>query len=191
MQLNPPIHGEKLPEIRPAWPVVIGVIAAAYASLMLLCNCGGFFAPQIYQWMADLTARSGEHDLAFEIHVEVAWRMQVAYIVFSSVVLLTLILLMTGGIGLAQRRPWARTALRSWAVAELILVLIHIAFEWFSTREAAAIMQQRGMQSEIDALWIELVITVCVLAVLSSVFPTFLLVWLSRKKIRQQVDDWG
>ena len=187
--LTPPTLSS-MPRPRPAWPIVIGVISVVYASLMMLCNLGAVFTPQFYGWFAQMAAHAGQPDAALEIEAEVAARIAAAYIILASAGLANSVWLLLGAIALLRRRAWSRNALRGWSVAELVLLVLQLAMLIYSTREVAEIMQQRGLAQEIDALWMENIVYICILIPLSAAWPVFLLIWFTRAKIRQQAASW-
>jgi len=195
----PVFERPELNEIEPRWIRVIGIISIIYAVLGLTCNGGA----TIWTLFADqfLKAMVGAEEPMPPI-IRVMTFGMVALILPMGV------LLIVAGVKLLRMRPGALRLLRLWVVLRLVLLVIAVAaqiiivpaqVEYGKRIEQAAMAKARqqnggqpmpgaGMSDEMR--WTAQVVGVAVSAVIVSIYPLFLGIYLSRRRIRESEARW-
>jgi hypothetical protein len=188
---------DEIVEPASSWPKVIGILSIVYASLGLLAvTCGGswmLLLPMMPKFMGGGTS---------------APTVLLATTIGSSLVGICLgILLMSGGIKLVRYRREGVKRLKTWAIARLAwaIVAMGLAIVTMPTQiQFQREMQKQqmeainsgggpapafGMPSE-EQQWTMAIISTVVIGVLTLVYPLFLGVFLSRRRITDEVQRW-
>jgi hypothetical protein len=192
----PPVEQGELPEqVESRWPKVIGVISIIYACGGLLCQTGYGLAT----FFGDALARMGGMDFTIPLTIKV-------FAASAACMALGLgIVLLTGGIRLVQRRRSAVKLLKVWVALRLALILYgvvvtvltapaNIQFQR-SMIEAQNDMLRESGQPEIpvpadEQLWRSMMINTGIFSALFAAYPVFVGVYISRRRINQEVQDW-
>lgn len=168
----PPTQAGPVYDLEPPskWPVVVGIIAIVLSALGLLGGVCGMVmmtvAKPLMQNMPNMPAG------ALEITPTL--------IATTAVNLGLSVMLLVVGIGFLKRRAWSARLGMVWAIVDIVAVIVNVAV---APRMAAA---QSGGQAEAVGASIGMVCG----ATFGLVFPVFLLIWLSRAKIKQEVASW-
>ncbi len=180
---------------RPAnWPKVIGIIAIVFGSGGTLLGLWGAVAPfgmRLFEWAIGQSQSSALLHQQFD-----AMRPWLPWTVVSSLVRAAVaILLLLGGIRLTKRRRSSMRLLRFWAVVKIPFVVIAtIAGILMQERQFEIISQPSGgMPMPFGGEFVSLMLVVGLVFGLAWgwALPVFLLIWLRRGKIRNEITGWS
>jgi len=195
MGMTPPMERATLPDEeapRSRWPIVIGVIGIVLASLGLVCGCAGYFGPAMAQWGVDMQAQSGQPVDPYAIaNLQVQREMYVFTAILMTVGLIVAIIQLTGSIALVRRRASARMLMMAYAIAAIIMACVNTAYQFMLNAETQRLLEEQGTQVPQAFVQVGLIIGLGFAIVLGFGWPIFLLVWFSRGKIRDEVEQWG
>ena len=193
----PPPVGPDLDETPPTtWPKTVGTISIVYASLGLLCqstmNAGGMFS-QFFLKMGG-------------IDIQVPMMMKVISGVTMVVMWILGIILIVGGVKLTRRRRTAMGLLKTWVVLRILVVIVAVVSTVVflpvnmqlqeEILEATNKKLREGGQSDKvqefdeEKAWRNAVIGTAVASAVFSAYPLFLGLYLSRRKIGAEVEQW-
>ena len=193
----PPPVGPDLDETPPAtWPKTVGTISIVYASFGLLCqsamNAGGMFS--------DFFMKMGGID------VQIPMMMKVISGVTMVVMWVLGIILIVGGVKLIRRRRGAMGILKTWVVLRVLVVIMAVVstvvflpvtmglqeeiLEATNKRLREGGSPERVQEFDEDKAWRNAVIGTAVTSALFSAYPLFLGLYLSRRKIVAEVEQW-
>jgi hypothetical protein len=170
----------------PSWPMVVGVVAIVFGALGMLAGGYGLFAPLLISRMSGFAANAPV-DVFGPME---RWKWFLAAI--NAVGLLLAIALLTGGIGLASKRPWSRALLLLWAVLKVPYALAMVSVTISMQRDQFAAMQTAGAPAAIGSAVGSVMVTIVSVVTLTwyLALPTFVLIWLSRRSARELVLRW-
>jgi len=175
------------PASNSSWPKVLGIIAIVLGAMAALGSCIGAGASFFAGAMVDLVPEGQ----ASGLEGMMAWQ---TWLVGLSVLATGLgIGLLVGGIGLLRRRAYAATACLGWAALKMVYVLAS-AFVGYQVNVAQfEAMQNDPNMAGMPAGFMGAVsLFGAVLGVLWGwALPIFILVWFSRRPIREEVESWG
>lgn len=189
---SPPAQAAALPTAESRWPGVIGTISIVYGIVGMGCGfCGsGGFALQIAQAMTfDITTPP----------------VLIAVTSFNLFVMFMLgIYLLTGGIGLTRRSRKGLARVRRWAMIRLVWAVISLGIgiallgttvDWsMAIQEAAAEQaQQQGAPSFAMDERMTTTMTLAstaIMAIIASIYPLFLMLFLSRDRVTEEAAEW-
>lgn len=124
-------------------------------------------------------------------------------IAIAFVSLLLSIMLIVGGIGLVSRKPWSLSILMLFSWLKIITTIIWIILQFASiddqvaafTEELRQNMAEQGQAKEAEVItgWMTPVVTVIIslLGLLFIAWPLFLIFFLGRDKIKDDVNGWA
>jgi hypothetical protein len=178
------------------WPTVIGVISLIYACGGLLCGIGY----GISSFFMEALMRMGGMDIATPAIIKVTG------LILSLCMMALGILMIAGAVATLRRRRSGPKLLRTWAVLRIILLLLGIAVTVLSApaqiqlqreiQEAQAdMMRESGRTDPIEEktdeeIWRGLIVQVGIMTGVMAVYPFFLGLYLSRRKIMAEVEQW-
>jgi hypothetical protein len=99
-------------------------------------------------------------------------------------------LLLATGIGLLKRRSWARPIGRAWAAARIVVAPVEAYVGHLMQMESLDWMVQHGPSPPPAVMGIAFVAGAFVGLAWAWALPVFMLVWLSRRKIREELAGW-
>ncbi len=173
-QMTPPDETQP-PQVpssaRPPWATAIGVISIVFGSLGLICTPVSLLANKINPRTAKMQGRFPD------------W--YATYTIAASLVQVALAgLLLIAGICLLRRSRLARRLHLGYAVPNLLLgaVGLVVAISTISQVFQESDMPEVATASGMAGAFIGMAFVM--------VYPIFLLVWFSRRKIREQVQQW-
>ncbi len=170
------------------WPTVIGIIAIVLGILGILGGLWGMVAPFVIGAFSSVLPSGADAGTVNQIQ---GWRW---WLVGNSLAATGIaVVLLRAGIGLAKRRPWARTTALTWAWLRICLVLAVSAVSAIMQHSVMTSLAQQdptiaGMGSAF-ATGMGL-LTLCVSVLWGWAFPVFMLIWLYRRKIRAEMAGW-
>lgn len=184
MSAPPVVGGYHAP--KPVWPTVIGVISVVFAAMGLLNGCGGLIMPLAMSPIAELMPDEG---------MKAMFRKLASYSpigVSSGVLAIGVgVLLLLAGIRTIQ---WRRAGARLHVSAAL-LSFVHSAVACVYAFELQKLqfqaMQNAGGRPLPFPPELFGAIGLIIGMMFSSAYPTFLLIWFFRARIREQVSNWS
>ena len=181
---QPPTEaGPLMTEPEPSkWPTVIGVIAIVFGAIGVLGGFCGMLSPRMVAMMPP-DANTGA-DYVRE------WS---GWIIFSSLVGLAFSgVLLAIGIGLLKRRFWSRAWAIRWSVVYMAFALVNLIFNFFMQQgQYEQMMQQNNMPTgAAQGMQVASGFAVCFGLVWAWALPIFLLIWMSREKIKAEIATW-
>lgn len=174
---------------RTTWPTVCGVIGIIWGGLSLMCGCAGYFSVAMTRWSTSFIPAGSPEATQVKIQLEVMERFAIAMYALITGSLLLSVLLIVGSVGVIRRRRWSRKALAGWAMAGIILVLANLVYQYALHMATKARMSELGSSMPPGTEAMQIVMLVAIL-VFGWAWPVFLLIWLSRPKIRDEVNRW-
>ncbi len=178
------------------WPRVIGVISLIYGIGGLLCAVGVGFSTMLSEWLMSLGG----------MKVEVPVVMKTVAVVSSLLALILGIIMVSAATGLLRRRRGGVTWLKRWAILRLGLLLAGVVVNVLTV--SSQIQMQReileaqnkmfrenNMESrivEIDehSLWRKIMLQSSIFTGLLAVYPVFLGLYLSRRRVVEEIQEW-
>ncbi|MEE8155129.1 MAG: hypothetical protein V3T53_09285 [Phycisphaerales bacterium] len=180
------------------WPTVIGVISLFYALGGLLCQIGVAMGP----YLTELGARLGGLDLDMEIPAS----LMAVQIGLATLTFCVGILMFIGAVNLLRRRRSGPSLLRVWSVIRLVLIVVglgvavmlapaQVGIERWQLDVANEKHREAGRADRVkertDDELRQTVITKGVIASgVGAMYPFFLGLWLSRRKVTEEVKHW-
>jgi len=194
-----PVHVAPSPS---TWPKVVGIISIILGAGGTLGGCfglaGQLFAGAMKDFMEKITPQGpGPDPLAALEAVEeyAAWTITLQLLVLAAAVLLLI-----AGIGLVQRRGWSVKAGVLWAIVRIPVVVANAALGYVTfqaTMEAMEAMQDSPEMQQIPAGLFSVigsvggVFTVALTLIWGWAYPVFILIWFSRRRIKDEVAAWA
>ncbi len=197
MSTPPPTDFAGLPPEQSKWPKVIGVISVIYATLGIL----GMALWGAGIWLGEMFMEMAGMDVTMPSSLKITGCVTVAIAIALGV------LLLVGAVKLLQRRAAGVKLLKTWVVLRLVLLVIGSGVNVFlippqveMQKEILAAQNRMFIESgqpqqvqEIDEVEIRrvLIIQTVVFTAIIAVYPLFLGMFLSRKRITEEVAMWG
>ncbi len=179
---------------RPAnWPMVIGTIAIVFGSggiLVGLWGAAAHLGMRLFEWAMGQSQPSAAVDR--QVAVMEAW---LPWNVSSSLVATAIaILVLLGGIRLNKRKRSSMRLLKFWAVVKIPVVVIVTIAEMLMQERLFEIMGQSPGLTPMPFgggfFDVMIVATLVFGLAWGWSFPVFLLIWLSRGKIKNEMAGW-
>lgn len=187
---TPPITPQAIAPRPSRWPGVIGTIALVLGILATLGGCIGLVMVPFMEAIMEAVPNQQNPGLAGMSE----WKQ---WTIPGSLAGMTLgVLLVVGGTGLMRRRGWGRRVCLGWAVLKMALVIFMATIQYqIAIVQAEAISNDPNMQS-LPAPFATIfqsfgIIGVIITVIWGWALPVFLLGWLSRSKIRNEVKSWS
>lgn len=209
-----------------SWHAVIGTLSIIIGVLGLVCwGCGsvntltmptgnpaGYDATQTtssngtYAEIKITKAVDESDDAASETKLDqpnLAGRQGPMDIVLHFVSFLLSIMLLVGGIGMINRKPWSRSTLMLWAWLKILITIIWLIWQFASINDQIPLiaeemrksMEQQGNEDQFEMVvgWVKPVVTTGIILVglFFLAWPLFLVFFLGRDKIRTESNGWG
>jgi hypothetical protein len=165
---------------RSTWPTVLGIIAIVLAVLGLLSLLGQAVMLVVPHPPAASQPAYPEPPAVVKAIVTPMWAA-------------LSVLLLVGGIGVANRRRWSARALVGWAIGDVVLTLVGLGGTLMSMPAVQQQMSQQnaGMPPGFGGVFmVGLMVAMCFGAAFGLVPPVFALVWFGRRKIKDEVAGW-
>ena len=186
--LGIPVRGTK-------WPMIIGVLAIVLGVFNSVCNVCGVFAPVLQDSLEKLLPAGAMS----EAKTEERWVPWVAGA--SGIALLLGIMEIIGGGGLMKRAPWSPRILRTWAVLAIVAAVASSAmyykiesekpssFAVATSGPGATTTFPTSMPAQVEKAMLG--VGMCMGTGFVIAFPVFVLIWLGRETIREEIRTWG
>lgn len=188
---SPPTTALPLAPARPAWPVVLGVLAIIFGVFGVLQGCGGGFS-------VAMIAIVRQHVPPDKARVVTSVQRLAPWIIANGIAGASLgALLLVAGIALVARRAWSARALVVWSLLKIPFVLSASVLGYLVQHAQLEAMEEMVRQdpsvpAAMPGIVARLAATMGVVMVLLSVLwgwalPVFVLIWLSRRKVREDL----
>lgn len=169
---TPTCEIDDLPPKPSVWPMAIGVIAIVFGSLGLLC--GG---------VGPVVTIAQQH----------AQGLYLFFIAFQGCASLGLSLwLLIAGIGVVRRRAWARAHLIGWSLSKIAMILLGLVAAVLFVNQVIdpvnAQLEEAQMELRFTATMA--LIMAVIGGVFASIWPLFVLIWLARSSVKEEVAAW-
>jgi hypothetical protein len=192
-----PVEHDFAEEATPTkWPKVIGVISLVYALGGLLCQVTGFAWLLLSDWLM----RMGGMDLELPPVIRIVGAASTVLGFCLGVVLLF------GALNLLRRRRKGVKLHKTWAMLRIVLLVVglgagmvmlpaQIEFQRAALEANNKRMREAGRSDLVqefdrETVWRQSVISTGVMNGLVAVYPVFIVFYLSRKKIDQEIEQW-
>lgn len=172
------------------WPAIIGTIALVFGILATLGGCGGLVMMPFMEAIMESVPNQQNPGLAGLSD----WKQ---WTIPGSILSMALgVLLVVGGSGLLRRRGWGRRVCLGWAGLKMVLVIFMATIQYQIAIDQAEAMKNDPNFQALPAQFAGFMQSFSMISVIISVIwgwalPVFLLVWLSRRKIRDDVKTWS
>ena len=197
--VHPPVEPAELVADEPQtkWPKVIGVISLIYGFMGLLCNT----INGVWLGLADMVPEMWRGGMEIPPLVRVTGIVQVV-LTFGVGILMVM-----GSVSLLRRRRAGPGRLKKWVLLRMVLIVAAVVvmvltgpaqiqmqrsmLDYRNDALREADMTSRIVEKTDDELWRSVIIQGGIAVGIISIYPVFLGLWLSRKKITAEVEQWG
>jgi len=170
---------------RPVWPTVIGVISIVFGLLGALQGCGGIVMPFAMNGLTGLMPDDQSKAVFAGMSDHLAWGVAAGVTGMAVGVLL-----LTAGIGMVQRRRWSVRAHTIWAVLAILQSGVGGVYGFLIQQSQFQTMKAGGMPPTPFPMEAFAAVGVLVGLLFACAYPVFMLVWVFRSVIRDQVAGW-
>jgi hypothetical protein len=185
--MTPPSEVDELPPKPPGWPSAIGAISIVFGSLGLVCYGCGSIQTALSPWLAGMVPEDQRPPIAQGMQLFVQIFQMCAATGLS-------VWLLIGGIGLTRRRPWARAHTIGWSVAKLVLTVvataIGVVFVGETIKQVNSQLAGSGGKPLFTVTVPMMLAFFAISLVWYFVWPIFLLIWFSRRAVKDEVVAW-
>ncbi len=167
--------------------MAFGVIAIVLGALGCLAGCWGAVSPFFLGAIIEMAPKEAQTAGLEQFREWGFW------ITVSSLLSLgAAVLLLVSGIGLVQRRRWAVTASRCWAVVKMVLVLVTALLAiTMQQGQFDALAEQQNLPSGLGGLFMAIgAFSVIFSVIWGCAFPVLLLIWLALPKSKNEYAGW-
>ena len=100
-------------------------------------------------------------------------------------------LLLFAGIGICKKRPWGPRLSVKWAIVKMIVVVVTLWLNWAIQQATVDTMRQNPTGPQLGSAYFSvfLIGTIVVGLLWGWAYPIFMLIWMSRAKVRAQIRD--
>ncbi|HRQ72942.1 MAG TPA: hypothetical protein PLU35_07935 [Phycisphaerales bacterium] len=185
----------RLAPAAPAWVAVLGILSIVFGVLGALSKCWGMATPLFFSMMDRFFASMPEEEVPEAVGQSFSMMGAYAWPIAGVSLLKTVVagLLVAVGIGLLKQRAWAPAWAIRYAVLDMVLTLGE------GTLGALAQVAQMDAMQAADPTafgpigrWTTLIAygSVGLGVLVSLVWPVFLIVWFTRRRVREQTSTW-
>lgn len=185
-----------LPEQESTWPKKIGIISLIYAVGGLLCQVGIGLSAMASEWLMKLA----------KMEVEIPTIIKLTGGATAVLATVLGIVMLTGSIKLLRRQQSGISLLKTWSALRLVVVLLalvvgiitmpaQIEMQRSIAKQTNIKLREAGQGSKSkefneEATLFRLKLTAVIGAGVFSIYPLFLGLYLSRKKINEEIKFW-
>lgn len=199
-QAHPPTEQtEMLADDQPTkWPKVIGIISLLYALGGMFLQIVGVAMLFLMKWLTRLGG--------FELNMEIPASLKALQIGLATLTFGVGIMMFVGAVNLLRRRRSGPSLLRAWSVIRLVLIVIGLGtvivlapaqvelqrslLEQQNDRLREAGMESRVKEKTDDELRQAAIRNGVIASGVFAMYPFFLGLWLSRRKVIEEVQHW-
>ncbi len=173
-----------------SWPMVIGILAIVFGVMAMIQSLFAALSPIVLNAVGRLMPKSQAASLA----VAQKW----LWWTYASGALAGVLglLLLCAGVSILKRRRRAARLVRAWAGLKLLYALLAVAIGFFMIPDQLAAMRQDPNLAKSPVLSGPLVEVMMFVGVALGMLwiaalPVFMLVWLGRRKIKEELSSWS
>jgi len=198
MSAPQPGYADPLPVQQSSWPKVIGIISIVLGCLGAayygLCGVGGTLVGTFA--MEAMTSTMTEAQRAqMEASIEIQRQFMVPNLLRSLFAMGLGILLLVVGLAMVKRRRWSRTGALLWAGGKTVDALAAGAIAYLSGQATVEMMESdpnmqqmpQGIQGMMAAIG---PISAVMTALFLIAYPVFMVIWMNRGKVVEEVRAW-
>lgn len=178
------------PAPRSSWPAAIGIISIVFGAFGVLQSLWGVLSPLLWRLLVSLAPQ--EQGMPF---MQMTQKWQTWTVISSLVAMVLAVLLLAVGVGLIKRRAWAISAGRAWAMLKIPWVVVGALFGCMIARESFDAIEQQdpAAMSAMPGVFSDLMVILSLAfgVVWGCAFPVFLLIWFSRRRVKDEVVHWA
>jgi hypothetical protein len=166
--------------------MVIGTIVVIFGAMGIVGGLCGAVSPMIMK--AITSAVPAGQEAIGSLEVMKRWS---EWIVGNSLLRTALgTLLLAAGIGLLKQRSWARLTCLTWACARVAFAPVEAYVGHLMQVESLDQMARQGPSPPAAVMGVAFALGAFIGLAWAWALPVFMLVWLSRRKIREEVAGW-
>jgi hypothetical protein len=185
----PPTHpgGFQVPPRESAWPSAVGIIAIVFGSFAILAGCWGVVTPWFFALLREVLPPGQT------VGLEALEEFRTWTVIVSVLTMAVALMALFAGIGLYQRRRWGVQLGLTWAIVKIPFAVAIGVYDYALQRAQFENMSVQGAGG--PGLSPGLVAGLSLIGVVLGLlwrwaFPIFLLIWLSRGKIKAETSQW-
>lgn len=175
------------PDRASSWPKVFGIITIILGAVGILIGCTNASSPLWIGWFAKMMPAGQPTGMEF---VQQHPGLVIAVALGGSAVAALGLL---AGIGLVQRRRWGVRFAVTWSVVRIVFVIFEAGYSYVAQKAALQSVQQDSQVATIPSGFMQLIFSMSMVATVAWGWglPIFLLIWLSRKAIKEEIASWS
>ncbi len=178
----PPVQpdGGAVQQVRPTWPMAIGIISIIIAAFGILGSIWGIVAPLV---LTPFFKETFPEQTTAEL---------IIMIVMPAAGLVLAIWLMSAAIRLVRYTPNARVWLINWSIIKIIYVVLSSMMIYYIQMKSFETMSQNTQGPGPPDIFFQVMpaISACMNLVWGMVLPGFLLIFLTRTSVIRQCEQW-
>ncbi|MHC4443904.1 MAG: hypothetical protein ACYTF1_02960 [Planctomycetota bacterium] len=169
-----------------SWATVIGIIAIVLGALGILGVIWGAIASYFAESMMPMMSATQRAEL-----IDSMKEYELLTMVNGMLGLVVAVLLLIAGIGLIKRRPWSPKLCKTWAVLKMVVAVIGMVVGIIMQQSTfEAMSQQSNVPGFGQWMFVGMLIGTCFGLIWGWALPVFMLIWFSRRKIKEEVVSW-
>ncbi len=179
-----------IPPAPSVWPTVIGTISIVLGVMGLLC----YGCSSIGAMLGPLLANVVPPEV---LGPQPQGVFLVYWIASHCAALLLSLWLLVAGIGIAQRRAWARSASLGWATTKMAVTVADTVLGFVFISDIATHFSERWSRGQPQTAQLpegvmELVMAFVIIVgfFFTLIWPVFLLIWFARRRVRAEIAHW-
>lgn len=201
-EVRPPIMARAAPPTAPTyvarpqepsrWPGAIGMVLIIVACFYLLGGVCGLMGP----WLNEISVRFAPNAATEYAELNKRWQSWTLALAVMAIVLASVML--AAGIGVRGRRPWSIRLSRIWAAAQMALAIANAVVNQFVVSDTMKVMMLDASRRSspipgafATGMQVGSKFTLVIGLAWGLALPVFVLIWLSRKRIRAEVAAWN
>ena len=174
----------------PVWHIVLGIFAIVFGAAGVLQGMWGMLTPLFFGIFESMAPQGAPNPMGF------ISELSVSIVLMSGLLAILAGLLLLAGILLLKRTPVAPSLCVVWAVLKFFAVIANAILTYLMQQaQFQAVQSDPGFQQApgfVSGMMQGMAIGTGVIMLLWGwALPVFMLIWLRRAKIREQVRAWG
>lgn len=161
------------------WPKVLGVISIILGVLGALGAVWGVVGMTVMSGFM----QSAPPEVLAQLEQMKGWTIAASILSFP-----VCLLLLATGIGLVSRRQWSITTAKIWAVLKMLLVVFSMGMTW--QMQGASFRSNPAMAGGGNMVTVIQAVSMIFGLAWGWALPVFMLIWLSRTKIKTETAAW-
>ena len=176
------------------WSKPIGIIATVLGALGILGGGGGLLTPFFMSLMSELMREVVPKGQPTGMEALEALEQWSGWLITCSLLAIVIAaMLLAAGIGMLRHRRWAVRLGIYWATVKILFVVVQAAFNVPMQKEQLAAMGQMPNTPQLSGSFASAmtILTVIIGVAWGWALPVFLLIWFSRRKVKDDIAGWA